>query len=124
MTALNQQEFTVNPARLRANQTEIDADAARHRAAVKAETDRLHADLRRHLTAGGPNGGPAITPPPATIASRLTDAQQDAVTAQVNANVEGRDAAHRPADLVRHPRRAGQPTRRNERQRWASKNLV
>ncbi len=123
LTALNQQEFTVNPARLLANQTEIDADAARHRAAVKAETDRLYADLRRHLTAGGPNGGPAITPPPATIMSRLTDAQQNAVTAQVNANIEGRTPRTDPQTwyAIRQGLTADGA---DERQRWASKNLV
>jgi hypothetical protein len=67
LTALNENEFAANPARLRTNQAAIDADTARGRAAVKAEVDGLYADLRRHLTTGGPNGGPGVTPPPATI---------------------------------------------------------
>ncbi len=123
MTELNQQEFAANPARLRANQAAIDADTARSRAAVKADMDGLYADLRRHLTTGGPNGGPAVTPPPATIMSRLTDAQQDAVTAQINANIEGRKPTTDPQTWykIRQGLTADDAT---ERQRWASTNLV
>lgn len=58
LTAFNEQEFAGNPARRRANQTAIDMDTARSRAAVKADTDTLYADLRRHLTNGGPNVAP------------------------------------------------------------------
>jgi hypothetical protein len=123
LTALNEQEFTANPARLRANQFAIAADTARGRAAVKGEVDGLYADLRHHLTTGGPGGGPAVTPPPATIMSRLTDAQQDAVTAQVNANVEGRNTR---TDLQTwYAIREGLTgDDADERERWASKNLV
>jgi hypothetical protein len=123
LTALNEQEFAANPARLRANQAAIDTDTARSRAAVKAETDGLYAGLRRHLTMGGPNGGPAITPPPATIMSRLTEAQHAAVTAQVNGNIEG----HRPRTdpqtwyAIRQGLTGDDA---DERQRWASTNLV
>jgi hypothetical protein len=35
LTALNQQEFAAHPERLRANQTAIDTDTARSRAALK-----------------------------------------------------------------------------------------
>jgi hypothetical protein len=123
LTVLNESEFAANPARLRANQTAIDTDTARSRAAVKADTDTLYADLRRHLTTAGPNGGPAVTPPPATIMSRLTDAQQDAVTAQVNANVEGRSTSTDPQTWCAI-RRGLTAADAGERQRWASKNLV
>jgi hypothetical protein len=58
LTALNQQEFAANPARLRANRAAIEADSAQGRAAVNAEVNGLYADLRRYLTMGGPNGGP------------------------------------------------------------------
>ena len=91
---------------------------------MKAETDSLYADLRRHLTTGGPGGGPAVTPPPATIMSRLTDAQQDAVTAQVDG------ATSRAASRATDPqtwyaiRQGLTGDDANERQRWASKNLV
>jgi len=123
LTALNQQEFAVNPARLRANQTAIDTDTARGRAAVKTESDSLYADLRRHQTTGGPNGGPAVTPPPATIMSRLTDAQQDAVTAQINGNIEGRTPRTDPQTWYAI-RQGLTGDDADERQRWASKNLV
>lgn len=52
LTALNDREFVTNPKRRRANQAAIDADTARGRAAVKAESDCLYADLRRHPTTG------------------------------------------------------------------------
>ncbi|WP_428659521.1 hypothetical protein [Reyranella sp.] len=123
LTALNEQEFTAHPARLRANQAAIDADTARRRAAVKAESDSLYADLRRHLTTGGPGGGPAVTSPPATIMSRLTDAQQDAVIAQVNDAIEGRRPRTDPQTwyAIRQGLTGGDA---GERQRWASMNLV
>jgi hypothetical protein len=123
LTALNEREFAARPARLRANQAAIDTDTARGRAAVKAETDSLYADLRRHLTTGGPGGGPAMTPPPATIMSRLTDAQQDAVAAQVNATIEGRKTATDPQTwyTIRQGLTGGDA---GERQRWASTSLV
>jgi hypothetical protein len=90
---------------------------------VKAETDALYADLRRHLTTGGLNGGPAVTPPPATIMSRLTEAQQDAVTAQIDANIEGRSTSTDPQTwyAIRQGLTADDA---NERERWAAKNLV
>jgi len=123
LTALNESEFVANPTRLRANQVAINANTARSRAAVKAESDGLYADLRRHLTTGGPNGGPAVTPPPPTIMSRLTDAQQDAVTAQVNANIEGRKPGTDPQTWYAI-RQGLTGDNVDERQRWASKNLT
>ncbi len=55
--------------------------------------------------------------------SRLTDAQQDAVTAQVNANIEGRVPRTDPQTwyAIRQGLTADDA---DERQRWASKNLV
>jgi hypothetical protein len=123
LTALNRQEFAANPARLRANQTAIDTDTARSRAAVKAEADTLYADLRRHLTTGGPTGGPAITPPPATIMSRLTDAQQDAVIATINRSFSGIKTRTDPQTFYAiHQGLTGDDA--GERDRWASKNLA
>lgn len=123
LTALNRQEFAAQPARLRANQAAIDTDTARRRAAVKAETDTLFADLRCYLTTAGPNGGPAITPPPATILSRLTEAQQDAVSAQINGAIEGRRPRTDPQSwyAIRQGLTGDDAA---ERQRWASKSLV
>jgi len=123
LTAMNQQEFAANPVRLRANQAAIDTDTARSRAAVKAETDTLYADLRRHLATGGPGGGPGVTPPPPTIMSRLTDAQQDAVTAQINCAIEGRKPSTDPQTWYAI-RQGLTGTDSNERQRWASTNLI
>jgi len=123
LTSLNESEFAANSARLRANQAAIDTDTVRRRAAVKGETDDLYTDLRRHLMTGGPSGGPAITLPPATIMSRLSDAQQDAVTAQIAANIEGR----RPSTDPQTWYAIHQGLTRDEageRQRWASMNLV
>ncbi|MCW5736953.1 MAG: hypothetical protein KIS73_22700 [Enhydrobacter sp.] len=123
LTALNEKEFTTNPARRRANQTAIDMDIGRSRAAVKAETDTLYADLRRHLTTGGPNGGPAVTPPPATIMSRLTEEQQDAVTDRINRAIAGISTATDPQTFYAiHQGLTGDDA--NERRRWAAKNLV
>jgi hypothetical protein len=123
LTALNESEFAAKPARLRANQAAIETDTVRHRAAVKGETDGLYADLRRHLTMGGPNGGPAIAPPPTTIMSRLSGAQQDAVTAQIAANIEGRRPSTDPQTwYALHQGLTGDDA--SERQRWASMNLV
>jgi len=123
LTARNESEFAANPARLRANQAAIETDTVRRRAAVKGETDGLYADLRRHLTTGGPNGGPAITLPPAMIMSRLSDAQQDTVTAQIAANIEGRRPSTDPQTwYALHQGLTGDDA--GERQRWASMNLV
>jgi hypothetical protein len=123
LTALNKSEFAADPARLRANQAAIDTDTVRRRAAVKADVDGLHGALRRHLTTGGPNGGPAVTPPPATIMSRLTDAQQEAVRAQVDAAIEGRTTDTDPQTwyAIRQGLTADDA---GERQRWASASLV
>jgi len=119
LTARNESEFAANPARLRANQAAIETDTVRRRAAVKGETDGLYADLRRHLTTGGPNGGPAITLPPAMIMSRLSDAQQDTVTAQIAANIEGRRPSTDPQTwYALHQGLTGNDA--GERQRWAS----
>jgi hypothetical protein len=123
LTALNRQEFAADPARLRANQAAIDTDAVRRRAAVKADIDGLHAALRRHLTTGGPDGGPAVTPPPATIMSRLTDAQQEAVRAQVDAAIEGRTTDTDPQTWYAI-RQGLTGDDAGERRRWASASLV
>jgi len=123
LTALNQQEFAADPARLHANQVAIDTDTVRRRAAVKTDIDTLYAALRRHLTTGGPDGGPAVTLPPATIMSRLTDAQQEAVRAQVDAAIEGRTTGTDPQTW--HAIRQGLTgDDAGERQRWASASLV
>jgi hypothetical protein len=123
LTALNEQEFAANPARLRANRTAIDIDTARSRAAVKAETDALYADLRRHLTTGGPDGGPAITPPPATIMSRLTEEQQDAVSARINRAIAGIKTTTDPQTFYAiHQGLTGDDA--GARARWAAKNLT
>ncbi|WP_428671164.1 hypothetical protein [Reyranella sp.] len=123
LIALNEQEFTAHPARLRANRTAIETDSAQARAAVNADANGLHAKLRRHLTTGGPNGGPAVTLPSATIMSRLTEPQQDAVTAQINAAIEGRKPSTDPQTW--HTIHQGlMADDAEERQRWASKNLV
>ncbi|MCW5737017.1 MAG: hypothetical protein KIS73_23025, partial [Enhydrobacter sp.] len=123
LIALNEQEFAASPARLRANRMAIDTDSAQARAAVNADVNGVYAELRRHLTTAGPNGGPAVTPPPATIMSRLTDAQQDAVTAQVNAAIEGRKPSTDPQTWYAiHQGLMSDDA--SERQRWASKNLV
>jgi hypothetical protein len=55
--------------------------------------------------------------------SRLTDAQQDAVTAQVNGNIEGRAPRTDPQTwyAIRQGLTDGEAS---ERQRWASTNLV
>ena len=55
--------------------------------------------------------------------SRLTDAQQDAVTAQVNANIEGRKPGTDPQTWYAI-RQGLTGDDADERQRWASKNLV
>ncbi|MCW5738496.1 MAG: hypothetical protein KIS73_30520, partial [Enhydrobacter sp.] len=123
LIALNEQEFAAHPARLRANRMAIDTDSAQARAAVNADVKALYADLRRHLTTAGPDGGPAVTLPPATIMSRLTDAQQDAVTAQVNAAIEGRKPSTDPQTWYAiHQGLMSDDA--SERQRWASKSLV
>ena len=120
---LNEQEFAAQPARLRANRMAIETYRAQGRAALSAEVNGVYAELRRHLTTGGPDGGPAVTLPPATIMSRLTDAQQDAVTTQVNAAIEGRKPSTAPQTWYAiHQGLMSDAT--DERQRWASKNLV
>jgi hypothetical protein len=123
LITLNEQEFAANPVRLRANRAAIETHSALKRAVVNAEVDGLYADLRRHLTTGGPNGGPAVTLPPATIMSRLTDAQQEAVTAQVRAAIEGRRSSTDPQTWYAI-RKGLMADDADERQRWASKNLV
>jgi Restriction endonuclease fold toxin 5 len=123
LTALNEQEFAAHPARLRANRTAIEADSAQGRAAVNADANELYAELRRHLTAGGPNGGPAVTLPPAMIMSGLTEPQQDAVTAQVHAAIEGRKPSTDPQTWYAI-RQGLTGNDASERQRWGSKNLV
>jgi len=57
---------------------------------VKAEADKAYADLQAHMTTGGPNGGPAVTPPPATLLSRFTEEQQASIARQVDRAIEGR----------------------------------
>jgi hypothetical protein len=123
LTALNQQEFAADPARLRTTQAAIDTDTVRRRAAVKTDIDTLYAALRRHLTTGGPNGGPAVTPPPATIMSRLTDTQQETVRAQVDAAIEGRTTGTDPQTWYAI-RQGLTGDDAGERQRWASASLV
>jgi len=123
LTALNQREFAANPTRLRANQAAIDIDIARSRATVKADADTVYADLRQHLTTGGPNGGTAVTPPPATIMSRLTDEQQDAVIAKINRAIIGIKTRTDPQTFYAI-RQGLTGDNADERQRWASKNLV
>ncbi len=71
LTALNDREFAAHPARLRANRTAIETDGAQGRAAVNADANGLYADLRRYLTTGGLDGGPALTLPPSTIREPL-----------------------------------------------------
>ncbi len=58
LTALNEQEFAANPARLRANRAAIETHSAQKRAAVNAEVNELYADLRhRPLGNGRPRYG-------------------------------------------------------------------
>jgi len=123
LIALNEQEFATNPGRLRANKTAIESDSVQARAAVNADANGLYAEVRRHLTTGGPNGGPAVTLPPATLMSRLTDSQQDTVIAQIHAAIEGRQSSTDPQ--IWYTIRQGLTSDdAGERRRWASKNLV
>ncbi|CAN5586056.1 hypothetical protein BH10PSE6_BH10PSE6_42160 [soil metagenome] len=123
LTTLNEQEFAGHPVRLRANQTAIETDTAWSRAAVKAEADKAYTDLQRHMTTGGPGGGPAVTLPPATILSRFTEEQQEAVAAQVNRTIEGKKTRTDPPTWYAiHQGLTGDDA--DERERWADTNLV
>ncbi|CAN5704644.1 hypothetical protein BH10PSE6_BH10PSE6_38630 [soil metagenome] len=123
LTALNEQEFAGHAVRLRANQTAIDTDTAWNRAAAKAEADKAYADLQRHMTTGGPGGGPAVTLPPPTVMSRFTDEQQDAVVAQANRTIEGKKTRTDPPTWYAiHQGLTGDDA--GERERWADTNLV
>jgi hypothetical protein len=123
LTALNEQEFAGNPARLRAHRTAIETDSAQSRAAVKTEAHGLYADLRRYLTTGGPGGGRAVALPPSTLMSRFTDGQQASIARQVDRAVEGRPPTTDPQTwyTIRHGLTDNDA---DERERWASTNLV
>jgi hypothetical protein len=90
LTQQNEAQFANDPVRLRANQAAIESDYTKSKALVQAGKDKLYADLQDFMAKGGPNGGPAVTMPPATIMSQLTYEQQNSVERQINRNIEGK----------------------------------
>lgn len=123
LTAQNESEFVNDPVRMRANQAAIEAAFTRGKATVQAGKDLLYANLQDWMTKGGPNGGPAVTMPPATIMSQLTYEQQNSVERQINRNVEGKKTKTNME--VWYGLHAGLASgNANERELWASTNLM
>jgi hypothetical protein len=69
---------------------QIEVQYTQGKANVQLYKDKLYADVQDWMSKGGPNGGPAVTVPPANIFSQLTWEQQQSIERQVERNIAGK----------------------------------
>lgn len=90
LTAKANAEFGNNLPMLQQTLHQVEVQYTQGKANVQLYKDKLYADVQDFMSKGGPNGGPAITLPPANIFSQFTWEQQQSMERQVERNIAGK----------------------------------
>lgn len=116
-------EFGNNLPMLQAVTHQINAQFELRKSEIQLYKDQIYAGVQDWMTKGGPNGGPAITVPPANIFSQLTWEQQQSIERQVERNVAGKKTVTRQ-DVWYTIHQGLTSGNANERETWATAPLM
>lgn len=116
-------QFSNNLPMLQQVQHQIEAQFSLRKAEVQLYKDQIYAGVQDWMTKGGPNGGPAVTVPPAHIFSQLTWEQQQSIERQVERNIAGKKTVTRQ-DVWYNIHQGLSSANANEREMWAAVPLM
>lgn len=116
-------QFSNNLPMLQNVTAKINTQFELRKSQVQLYKDEIYAGVQDWMTKGGPNGGPAITPPPANIFSQLTWEQQQSIERQVARNVAGKKTVT-DFNTWYTIQRGLTSDNANERNVWANTNLT
>lgn len=121
-SAENQRLYGSNPTQLAANQQMIEQHFGLRQREIQTAQLTLDKAVDDWMTAGGPNGGPALDRPPPEVWNQLTYEKQRSIDATLAHNAKGQDAITDQQTWYEIQRglSSADPV---ERQKWASEPL-